>query len=258
MKQIPDTTALPRIPMADFGSVACLAHNAAGRVFEVRWKERPAVVKFPADPGESRIHCLLQGNPGVLELWAIVMDPEMGEGLLMPRAQTDLQGELDRGTRVSPLQLFDAARALAHMHAIGWLHRDVHPGNLVLHEGTWKLIDFGLSRLHEGGFRCPRQSHAVIRFASVTQLENAVEQPADDWYSFGLVALSALHGKMPWQGMREPQILLRKTADPFSAFGNCATRKWLLQLAGNPPPNGETVAKILNELSRIPCTCGAG
>ncbi len=249
---------IPLLDMADFATVSCLAHNAAGRVFEVRWQSRPAVVKFPANREELEIHTQMNETPGVLPLWACVRDANLGEGLLMPRAQRDLQGCLEQGVSVAPRELSPVARALFELHAQGWLHRDVHPGNLVFWQDAWHLIDFGLSRPHAGGFRCPHKSHAVIRFASLAQLENREEHPEDDWYSFGLTVLSALHGKLPWSGLGEPQVLLRKASDPYSPFGGCATREILPPLMHAEALGPESVLNILNDLDSSACSCPLG
>lgn len=251
----PNIQEFPCIATSDFIIVDCLAHNTSGCVLSVLWEEKHAIVKFSLNPQEIWIHLQLQEEPGVIDVWAKVKDSVFGEGLLMPRASVDLQTEIERGTRILPQQLAPVARALLRMHARGWLHRDLHPGNIVFHDNTWKLIDFGLSHPYHGGFCCPQQSHAVIRFASLRQLANEIEYPSDDWYSFGLVALSALHGKWPWSGLQEPQVLLQKIKNPFSPFGDCASQKYLQYLGELSPTDEEAVMEILKEMTFSMCSC---
>jgi serine/threonine protein kinase len=76
--------------------------------------------------------------------------------LAMERASTSLHDLLRTVTPPEPVP--DAARllceiceALVHMHALGWVHGDLKPSNvLLMDDGTVRLADFGLARELEG------------------------------------------------------------------------------------------------------------
>src|SRR5690606_663000 len=86
------------------------------------------------------------------------------DGTVVPYLVTEflgggsLRGILDRGEPLSPSQTIvvglDAARALAHAHQRGLVHRDVKPGNLLFDDdGRLRLADFGLAQIGRASCR---------------------------------------------------------------------------------------------------------
>lgn len=217
---------LPELDFLGLTMTSCLGHGPNGLIYEVLDQERVRrVVKFPGTAWERDLHLEFNGLPGVMPVLARVRHADT-LGVMMPRGEEDLQDRLRAGDRLAPSELEPVARAIDAIHRRGFLHRDVHPGNIVRWEGIWRLIDFGLSRDFTAGFRCDHGSHAVIRFAAAQQLQNHEEHPDDDWYSFFLVALSVCHGAFPWADLQNgPALLLRKIRDPLHPFGDCAVQE---------------------------------
>ena len=97
----------------------------------------------------------------------------------------------------------EAARALRAAHARGLLHRDLKPGNLMLHgeEPAVKLVDFGLVReVHS-----PRltQQGAFVGTLGYMAPETFTERGADqrsDFYSLGVVLFECITGALPFPG----------------------------------------------------------
>ena len=58
---------------------------------------------------------------------------------------------------------------LAAAHAVGIVHRDLKPGNLFLAEvgdaRVWKILDFGVSKLADGGGTLTRWLVAYLKYA---------------------------------------------------------------------------------------------
>lgn len=66
---------------------------------------------------------------------------------LMPLADRTLAEEIQAfksGGAPPDAALADILNGLEELHALGFVHRDLKPQNVLLHNGTWKLSDFGL------------------------------------------------------------------------------------------------------------------
>ncbi len=110
------------------------------------------------------------------------------------------------------------ASALAKIHSVGILHRDLKPGNIMLREdGSIALIDFGLAkrmRLEQeitgSGeifgtpyYMSPEQGHA-----------NEVDERSDI-YSLGIIFYEMLSGEKPFRASDAMGIIYKHTHEPI-------------------------------------------
>jgi len=123
---------------------------------------------------------------------------------LMPLADMNyaekIEDDRDQGI-VSAEPILDILNALEELHLLGFAHRDLKPENVLLHEGTWKLADFGLvaearavktTRLTSTGSVWGTQAYmAPEQFRS---LKSAT--PLSDIYSFGCILHDLLVGEL--------------------------------------------------------------
>ncbi|MEE8270156.1 MAG: right-handed parallel beta-helix repeat-containing protein, partial [Alphaproteobacteria bacterium] len=118
------------------------------------------------------------------------------DGASLDRSLADSGGRLDEATlRALLAPLLDA---LDHVHAAGFVHRDVAPGNIhVRADGRPVLIDFGAALPRDGGDR-PRFSQATPGYAPLEQfIEGGAEGAWTDIYALAAVAYRAVAGRSP-------------------------------------------------------------
>jgi serine/threonine protein kinase len=133
----------------------------------------------------------------------LVMALVEGESL---RARLDRDGPLPwtECRRV----MADVADGLAALHAVGVVHRDVKPENVLLrHDGRALVVDLGLARPAEDAHRVSRTGEFVgtLRYAAPEQFVAGSEPDARcDLYALGVTVFEAVTGRMPWEDDEGP------------------------------------------------------
>ncbi len=124
-----------------------------------------------------------------------------------------------------PLAIDEASRiaeqvlaALAAAHAVGIVHRDVKPANILLgNDGDAKLADFGIAKRFEqleGSFTRTGMVIGTPRYLTPEQATGAPISPATDVYAVGIVLFEMLTGRTPFTGDSPIAVALAQQSQP--------------------------------------------
>lgn len=147
-----------------------------------------------------------------------------------------------------------AARGLAHAHALGIVHRDIKPSNVLLdRQGQVRVIDFGIVRT-EGQPSCTiaDQMLGTIDYMAPEQaLDGRTATRSSDLWSLGGCLIFLLSGQAPYPDSTHPGMLAKLTAA-------AADRpQWLREQAFQlPAPVRDVLAAMLSrDPARRPAGC---
>ncbi|NVB84752.1 MAG: serine/threonine-protein kinase PknK, partial [Kofleriaceae bacterium] len=99
--------------------------------------------------------------------------------------------------------LAQLAEGLAFLHARGVIHRDVKPSNVIVGDGTVKLLDFGLAlERRRAEIELARETRVVgtVAYLAPEYLERLDISPAMDVYALGVLAFELVTGAPPFGG----------------------------------------------------------
>jgi len=102
------------------------------------------------------------------------------------------------------------AKALAHAHERGIVHRDIKPQNIMLlRDGTIKVADFGIAALENEMVDSNGQAVGSIHYIAPEQARGELPDARSDIYSLGVVMYEMLTGEVPYTGDSLGEIVVK-------------------------------------------------
>jgi serine/threonine-protein kinase len=142
--------------------------------------------------------------------------------VVMPKASHDLSHEVKTNGPIKDVEcariLLQVATGLSEIEEL--VHRDLKPGNVLLHEGSWKVADFGIARFVDiaTGPKTKKKWQSD-EYAAPERWRGETAKHPTDIYALGCIGFYLLSGLPPFTEELEESHLNRVPPDAPCADG---------------------------------------
>ena len=171
----------------------------------------------------SRIH-----HPHAINVTDYGIDKDKTPFIVMELVKGETLGQTLRSTGAFSVEraaniLRQSCGALEAAHAVGVIHRDIKPDNIIIaqYDGSdWvEVVDFGVAKIQEDvNRRASLTGENIIvgtpRYMSPEQCDDKPVDARSDIYSLGVVLYEMLSGEAPFEGDSSTRLLMAHAAEP--------------------------------------------
>lgn len=217
---------------------------ASDPTFRARFRREIEISQKVAGP---RTGAVLEADPDGDPPWLAseyIAGPTLGEAI-------GRSGPLDGDALLA--FAVTTAQALAEIHAVGVVHRDLKPTNVILTPESPRVIDFGIAAAAEAtSLTGTGISLGSAGWMSPEQVRGEPVTPASDVFAWGLTVAFAATGRSPF-GSGRPEALAYRVVHAAPDLAGIPERlKTILEgaLAAEPherPPVGAIIASLTGE-----------
>ena len=151
----------------------------------------------------------------------------------------------------------ECARALAAAHAVGVVHRDIKPGNILLDaNGNATVTDFGIALVTSRPGREPLGSTAgTPLYVSPEQSLGEQVDGRSDVYALGVVLYEMLTGTCPFSGRNATEVIAKHISAPIPKVSErepqmpVALVRLVDRMLSKDPAGRPTAAELVKELT---------
>jgi eukaryotic-like serine/threonine-protein kinase len=175
-----------------------------------------------------------------------------GYFLVMPKADTSLQAVIDKEGKKTPTEtatlMLQVIRGLLEVKDL--VHRDLKPDNILLHQGKWKIADFGIARfMTEATSSNTLKAWLSAGYAAPEQWLQDRATNATDLYALGCIGVCLLTGMPPFTGETRQEHLSGPVPD-FACADN-RLKGLITSMLRKPPESRPSPSRVESFLAEI-------